>query len=668
MYFKIAINNVKKSFKDYSIYFITLTLAVCIFYNFNSIHSQRAMENIHKIGFLIKVISYISVFISIIFGGLIIYANNALIKKRKREFGIYATLGMAKVKICKILIYETLMVGTISLIVGLILGILLSQGISILTGELFQLNMTEYTFTLSIYAFSKTLIYFVIMFLIVIIFNTILVSKGKSVDLIKGAKKNESIKVKNPIYSFVIFILSLILLGIAYYMAWKYSLTPKDIKFPLSILWGSLGTLLFFFGLSGFVLIVLKKSKKIYFKGLNIFVIKQFNHKVNTNFISMAIICLMLFLTIGILGSSFSVKHEAEKRLENIMPFDGVIQLDINHNKGGVRDIKEALKIINMNFYESFQYVVLDYYESNMKIYDLLNEYGNENFKKELKDTNWRKLYVVKLSQYNEMRKLSGQGTVNLKENEILFITRNTHEKKALEKLMKSQKKIRIGNMEYVIKDKHMKEEYNDLTAIVPDVAVKNMDKTIAIMHMKSVTEKNKEELEEKIREIKEKFYRSQYESHEELLNKYGFIISAESKSQIYKETITSIGQLLYIGIYLGFVFLIGSAVLLAIQQLTEASDSLNRYKTLKKIGACDHMINKSIFLQILIHFMLPFTLGLMHSVVGLQIINRLRKSVGLLLGVKLIPVVIVILGIMVIYGVYFYATYLAYKNIVKNS
>lgn len=664
MYFKIAKNNIKKSFNDYAIYFITLTLAVCIFYNFNAIENQTAMENINKIKALVKAVSYISIFISIIFGGLIIYANNALVKKRKKEFGIYGTLGMAKRKISQILIYETCIVGSIALIVGIFMGIILSQGISVITGKLFEFNMNEYNFSISISAIYKTFIYFGIMFILVMIFNTMVVSRHKLIDMIYALKKNEDIKVKNPIISMIIFIISLIVLGIAYYKGWKYSLTPKNINFPLSIIWGSFGTLLFFFGLSGFLFTILRKSKRIYFKKLNMFIIKQFNNKINTNFISMSIICLMLTVTIGMLSLSLIMKYGVEKSLKNTMPFDAEIEFYIDERQE-VQDIKEALERVGFE-YNNFNYAVLDYYGTDIKISSLLDEYANENLKKNLENSPWWSLGVRKLSQYNEMRKLSGKEPIDLKENEVLFISDNKDTNEAVKNLIKSKKEINIDDKNYVMKNNiGIEETAGDLMAIVADNATKSMEKGSSIMHIKA-NEKNKEELEEKIKEIKEKFKDVSY-YRDELLNKYGCIIYAETKIQIYDKAKESVGTILYIGVYLGFVFLIASAAALAIQQLTEASDSINRYKALKKMGVADETINKSIFTQIIVHYMLPFCLACIHSVAALQILNRVQSSGFLLIRTNLVTGIMVTIGILIIYGGYAYATYLGYKDIVRD-
>ena len=204
MYSKIAINNVKRSFKDYAIYFLTISFAVCIFYSFNSIESQKALLDINKnqaeyISLITTLISYVSVFVSFVLGGLILYANNFLIKKRKKELGIYMTLGMSKRKISKILLSETLIVGVLSLLSGLLLGLGVSQGLSLFTAKLFEVGMSEFKFVVSGSAILKTVLYFALIFGVLMIFNTRIISKYKLIDMLTAARKSEDITTKQQV-------------------------------------------------------------------------------------------------------------------------------------------------------------------------------------------------------------------------------------------------------------------------------------------------------------------------------------------------------------------------------------------------------------------------------------------------------------------------------------
>ena len=328
MLFKLSIRNMKKSFKDYAIYFLTLVLGVAIFYMFNSIDSQQAMLEVSQstreiIKLMINMLGYISVFVAVVLGLLIVYANNFLINRRKKEFGIYMTLGMGKRQISKIILMETILVGIISLIVGLVIGIFASQFMSVLVAKMFEADMSEFQFVFSKDACIKTCIYFAVMYVAVMFFNTFTISRYKLINLLNATKKNESIKIKNPVISILVFLFGAGILGYAY---WKVtgdvnSLTTADKILP-PILMGIVGTISIFWSLSGFVIQVAQKMKSTYLKDTNMFVLRQINNKINTTIISMSIICLMLFMTISILSVSLSLRNTMQRELADMTPVD----------------------------------------------------------------------------------------------------------------------------------------------------------------------------------------------------------------------------------------------------------------------------------------------------------------------------------------------------------
>ncbi len=442
MYSKIAVGNVKKGFKDYAIYFLTLTLAVCIFYSFNSMGSQKALIKMKSVSKLMQVMSYTSVFISIVLGSLILYANNFLIKKRKKELGIYMTLGMGKGKISMILVMETFLVGVISLISGLILGIGASQGLSGFALKLFDLQINEYKFAVSTGAIGKTVLYFGIMFLLVMIFNVFVISKYKIIDLLTAGKKNQDVRFKNPIIYLIAFILCLGSLGFAYKSILKVGLNVLDPMFLISIALGIVGTVLFFFSLSGIILYVVKKNKKVYFKGLNIFVIKQINSKVDTNFISMSLICLMLFFTIVSLSMGIGLKTVIDAGLKNATPFDASISVQ---KLDGGYNIEDVLNKINLKISKNEKSVAHNEYLIGMKASEFLTT-GDVGFKKADADDN---VIFVKLSDYNKILKFKNEKEVNLNNDEVLILS-NTNE--YMKPINEKIKKIII---ELILKEKN---------------------------------------------------------------------------------------------------------------------------------------------------------------------------------------------------------------------
>lgn len=666
MYSKIALNNVKKSFKDYTIYFLTLTFAVCIFYSFNSIESQKAMFEISKkeasfIDMLTTVISWVSVFVSVILGGLIVYANNFMIKRRKKELGVYMTLGMSKRKISSILVSESFFIGLMSLVAGLIFGIVLSQGLSLFTAKLFQVGMSEYKFVFSQNAAVKTIAYFGIMFLLIMIFNTFVISKYKLIDMINASKKSENIKIKNPIVSIIIFILGVGILITAYKFIIEVGLDITDSRFTISIILGILGTILFYYGLAGFILYVIKNSKKIYLKKLNIFVTRQISSKINTNFVSITVICLMLFITISILSTGLSFKNSLESSLKDTVPFDVSARI-INFEGSENKTIEQAIKELGFNFTDKEKYVVLQEYRLEENYGDILRGYGKED---KFLDNDYSNMSALKISDYNKLRELNGQSSIDLKEDEVLITSNFSKLVPLVKSYMKENTVIKINNINYNIKNQELiTEAYestsfanNFFTVILPDKALENLKPYDSILNCNFVGE-DREKRESEIGEIFKN-------SRDENASGKDFIILGDTKTGIYSMTKGATTTIIYIGIYIGIVFLISSAAVLALQQLSEASESIDRYKALRRVGASRKMINKTIFIQTLIYFAMPLVLAIIHSIVGISVANEFISLYGNAeIGAS---ATITALLIIAIYGGYFYATYIGYKNVTNT-
>ncbi|XZN43343.1 FtsX-like permease family protein [Clostridium perfringens] len=677
MYFKIALNNVRKSFKDYSIYFLTLTLGVCIFYAFNSIGDQKAFLELGKrqaeyINILQRLISGISVFISCVLGGLILYANNFLVKKRKKELGIYMTLGMGKNKISKILTYETALVGIISLVVGLGVGIIVSQGISAFASKLFEVSLSNYKFLLSTDAILKTVLYFGIIFILVMLFNTFVISKYKLIDMLTAAKKNEDIKIKNPILTAIIFFISLGLLGVAYKLVIKVGLNPTDRMFLVSIVLGILGTLLLFFSLAGFVLYVLQRNKNVYLKGLNIFVLRQMNSKINTNFLSMTVICLMLFLTISTLATGLSFKNALEKGLENTTPFDASATYYIDEDSK-IKTAEESIKELGFKFNPEDKIVSYNEYKlEKTNLESLLNKNAEgKNIKDIVEAMTYKGTNAISISSYNDIRTLSGEKSVSLADNEVLISSNLGEVENTLKNILKNNEKIEIDGKEYKIANnaligegKVIKEAFestgmtnNFFTLIVPDNIVSNLKPIANKININFPKNSNEEERVQKLF--------NEYRDGVVDSSKYGFV-NGYTKARIYEDNNGMTNIVLFIGIYLGVIFLISSTAVLALQQLSEASDSIDRYKSLRRIGVSQKMINKSIFTQVSIYFGLPLIVALVHSVVAIKVVNGFltmfnRPDIG-------VSSLVTALIMVIVYGGYFYATYTGYKSTVKNA
>ncbi|MCR1973796.1 ABC transporter permease [Clostridium sporogenes] len=659
MYSKIALQNIRKSYKDYTIYFLTLILAVCIFYSFNSIESQKVLIQIKFMSEIMKGISGVSVLVSIILGGLIVYANNFLIKRRKKELGIYMILGMGKRKISRILVTETFIVGVISLVGGLILGIGVSQGLSTFTLKLFDVGMDEYKFIVSTSAIGKTILYFGTMFLLVMIFNVFVISKYKVIDLLIANIKNEDIKLKNPFIYLLTFALCVISLGFSYksLLELRFDL-ERNMSIPIAL--AIVGTVLFFFSLAGVILYVTNKNKKIYFKGLNMFVLKQMNSKVNTNFISMSLICLMLFITIVVLSTGINFKKVKEEERRKITPFDASVTLyNKDEDKNQKNHIEDMLNKIDFQKSKNEKYAIYNDYYTGLKASELLK----------IKERNFTRydVYFSKISDYNKILKLKGEKEITLNKNEVLILSSSGGAINLINEKLKSNRRINIKGIEYLVKNDKVIEENlktssiadNFCTVVINDEFLSDYKISSSILNVMYL-DKNREENNKKYNKINDNYIKDEYKNLD-------IFIDAITKDEVYSKSKGITSMMLFIAIYLGLVFLITSMAVLALQQLSEASDSIERYKALKRIGANKKMIDKTIFIQTLMYFSLPVILALIHSMVVIKIINDVTSMIINTANFRY-SILITILIFVIVYLGYFYITYAGYKNIVKSK
>ena len=697
MLFKLSIRNMKKSFKDYAIYFLTLVLGVALFYMFNSLDSQQAMLEVSQstrqmIQLLVQLLGMVSVFIAIILGSLIVYANNFLINRRKKEFGIYMTLGMGRRQISSLILLETILIGILSLVVGLFIGIFASQFMSILVAKLFEADMTEFTFVFSKDACIKTCIYFAVMYLAVIIFNTLTISRYKLINLLTAVRKNEKVKIKNPIISILVFLISAVILGYAYYLVTGgvYELQTGD-ELLIPILMGIVGTIGIFWSLSGFILKMIQSSKKIYLKGTNMFVLRQLNNKINTNIVSMSIICLMLFMTISVLSSSLSIKSALDSQLDRFTPVDVTLYKPaylpesyvssysgktIYNSEEKIEDSRHPVSytletngydmnrlkdIVEIPIYALPEWTLADslgdYYEATKNQYSMLAYEMSEA--------------IIKVSDYNKIAELYGEKQYNLNDDEYMVLCNYEQMIDIRNQTLSTNSNIEINGKTYHSKYKECQDGFVYLatTAInagiilVPDNFEIEEDYTeqyFLAANYHAETEEDKQKIEETL------IGSGDTEFFENIKEK-GIDLDGSSKISIVESSKGLATIIIFIAIYLGIIFLIASSAILALKQLTESSDNKQRYTILRKIGCDEKMINKALFRQIFIFFMMPLIIAMIHSIFGIKFILSMLEVLAS--PDELLPSIIVTAIIMgAIYGVYFLATYFGSKNIIKEE
>lgn len=600
---------------------------------------------------------------------------------------------MGKRQISKIILMETILVGIISLIVGLIVGVFASQFMSILVAKMFEADMSEFQFVFSKDACIKTCIYFAVMYLAVMLFNTFTISRYKLINLLNATKKNEKIKIKNPVVSILIFIMSSVILGYAY---WKVtgnvnSLSTADKLLP-PILMGIVGTVGVFWSLSGFVLRLVQSMKNTYLKGTNMFVLRQINNKINTTVISMSVICLMLFMTISILSVSLALRTTMQRELVEMTPVDlnlyktanlpekylqyGTYGKEINSTPEAREDSKipilETLKNNGLDINVLKDIVEIPIYATNNLTWE--DFFGNKI--EEVKAQFPMLAYgtaeeIIKVSDYNKIAKLYGIEQFELDDDEYIVLCDFDSMKEVRNKVLKEDKNVlQIAGKEYKSKYNECKSGFVKMSTshtntgiiLVPD----NCNLTEDMKEQYLLASNYNAETEEEKQNIEEIFASNDSGFSQNLVDK-GINIDGMTKISLIEASVGVATIVTFIAIYLGVIFLIASAAILALKQLTEGSDNKQRYTILRKIGCDEKMINKALFRQIAMFFGLPLILAVIHSIFGIQFAMKIME--GLAKSEDLLPSIIatvIIIG--VIYGAYFLATYFGCKNIIKEE
>ncbi|MDK0896786.1 ABC transporter permease [Clostridium perfringens] len=652
-----------------------MIFGICIFYTFNSIESQSVMMELNEqkqSAFMMaeQLIGYFSVFIAFVLGFLIVYANNYLIKRRKKEFGIYMTLGMENGSLSKMIFLETLFIGAISLGIGVVLGIMLSQALSVLTAYMFQVDLTKFQFVFSPLGFKRTVLCFSIIYLVVLIFNFISVRKIKLIDLLTASKRNEKPTIKNLWVSVILFLVSVGILGIAYYKVIHDGIAFASFNaLGLPILLGCIGTFIFFYSLTGFFLKVIQGNKKFYLRDLNMFVMKQISSKINTTFVSLSFICLMLFLAICTFSGGLGINRAINADLKDLTKFDVTFWSNSGEN---IENLLKEKNIDISNIAKEDSNMVM--YDSDVKYSNFLSKEGMTAMKNYFPVANDNDILVIGEKGYNNTLKLLGKEPVNLKENQYLAVGNIDEMKKWVNESLEN------GNIDQMKKLVNKSSE-NGKKINISGKTLEPANKKYENINLYNFTMKGdilifvvKDSLLEGLKPVSSRFnmmLKDNSNTKEELENVRDQLVESQvysiTKKEIYDNAAGLGATMAYLGIYLGLIFIITSAVVLAIQQLTESTDNVERYRLLKEIGVDQKMINKAIFTQVGVYFMLPLSLAIVHSIVGLKISSTI---VGVFGNASIMPnIIITAIIFVIIYGGYFLATYLgAKKNINERS
>lgn len=684
MLFKISLKNIRKSLKDYTVYFFTLILGVAIFYVFNAIDSQSVMLDVREnmmdiIKLMNDMLSGVSVFVSCILGFLIIYASRFLIKRRNKEFGIYLTLGMSKRKISAILFFETLLIGIVSLVAGLVIGTILSQFMSVIVANMFDADMTKFKFIFSMKACIKTLIYFAIMYVLVMIFNTFSISRCKLIDLLNAGKKTEKVTMKNPVVCTIVFVIGVGILSYAYWMVTRGVRTLNTFdKIGIPIALGCVATFLIFWSVSGFMIRIFTSIKSVYYKGVNSFVLRQFCSKINTTVFSTTVICIMLFITISVLSAALSMKDSLSKDLDSMCPVD--VQLakysydamseayatSQNMNEKDREMLEDSklsiIETLNNSGFDAQKYFkdVVEYniYNTGLTVKDTLGDINTDDYQF-MADTI---MPVMTIGDYNSVARLYGNSTYELNDDEYIIVADYKNMVMIRNQALKKEIILSVNGKEY-------KPRYNECKDGFVQIGVQNMNDGILVVPDNAVKPQQVRNMglsADYRADTKEERYSIETQL-DNLMKNISFkksFISWNSRIDLAESSVGLGALVTFIALYLGIIFLISSAAILALRELSDSADNKERYGMLRKLGVDERMIDMALFKQIGIFFAFPLILALIHSVFGIKFINIILATMGMSSMAASIGLTLAFVA--VIYGGYFLITYLCSRSIIR--
>ena len=661
-FFKLIIKNVHKNLRDYLIYFLTLMLAVSLFYAFNSISDQPAFSEMSMTRALLyeqldKMISVLSVVISLVLAFLIIYANQFLLKRRKKELGIYMMLGMKKGRISRIFAGETFCVGVIALGVGLIFGFILSQGASLIALKLFAIELDKYQLVFSIGAFQQTVICFALIFFIVMLFNVWSVSNVQLISLLTASRKNENINTENHVFPVLMFVLSFFCIGTAGILFYRNGILPsrKKISFQIAGIALAIGSFLLFYSLVAVFSQFASSNKKFYLKGLNTFLVRQIGSKIRTNYVIMTIVCGLLTITICAVSIGSSTALAMNELAQSATPYDLNVLSDVDiDGDSSIADYLATCDIQITVYAENMKQISI--YEADMTYAELfegqkVNLWAIDEAMPEIK------VSAISISDFNLALSMQGKEPITLKAGEYLLNCNYKGTFQYISEALRNHPELTIGGITLRRASEELLQETYYMTSvgnndrgtlIVPDSVAATLPKDINVLLVQYKQGINTSEVLQKMIPIG-------------LDETHGYRYT--EKNMMYDMFYGINALVTFLCCYIGLVFLLVCAALLALKQLTETTDNIYRYNLLQKLGAKRRQINRTLYAQTAVFFAVPLAVAGIYSILlvgkGMEIVEEfMNLHISTNVGITVVLFLIV-------YGSYFLATYLSCKRMV---
>lgn len=669
MLFNLSRKNFKKSIRDYSVYFFTLILGVAVFYIFNAIETQTAMMEVTKakaeiIDMMNSALEAVSIFVSFILGYLIVYASRFMLKKRKKEFAVYLTLGMKKTQISGMLWIETVFMGIISLGVGLLVGIGFSQFMSLFVSKIFEADLSKFVFTVSGKAIVKSVLYFFVIYIVVMILNTWEISRARLIRFLTAEKKKEKNFLKNPILSVLVFVLAWVILGYAYYnVTGNAQALTTEVDVFTQIILGIIGTFLVFWSVSGFFAAMAGKVSKVYYKGLNSFAVGEISNKLNSMVASATIICLLLFMSLCIITSVFTRKAYKDKLVDELAPMDISMEKFVAEDHKTIADVLKEKKITMDAFCDITEAYSLQSEEiTNAAV---LGDYLLENAEFYGEEFANAPVEVMKVGDYNKFAKMYNKKTYSLKEDEYLIVANQEGSVKLFNSGLKENQEISFQGKTYRAKEMVCQDgfvmmnydKYNMGIVLLPDEADLSQCKKYCnyiAANYKNDSKKFRTMVDEQISNNMKNSWEVPYP-----------VVTA-TRSNIIDDSIGTSAMYIFLGMYLGISFLLSGAAILSLKVLSDAADSKDKYEILRKLGCEERKIRGVVWKQNSMFFALPVLVAGIHSVFGIQVCNQLLSIYG---EQSILPgLTAAVILVLLFYGGYFLIAQLCSLRIIRGE
>ena len=724
---KLAWGNVRRAGRDYLVYLLTLTLGVTVFYAFNTISMQVDIAGIDEEGLaqvMGSMLGDLTYFLAGVMAFLMVYANNFIMKRRKKEFGLYQVLGMGRGRVATIMALETVIVSVVAFVAGIVLGVGLSQLMTFFTASLFKTQIANFHFFFSMHAFNLTLACMLVMFVLTLLLNLRAVRRTKLIELMGAERRNESIKTRNPWIAIAIFAVGAVLVGVAYYRLLRdgFPLTATDSKlqeamnqFGITTAMVTVGTFALFWGLSGMLIKLLQSLRGVYWRGLNMFTVRQLAAKVNTVCFSMGVIAMLLFLAITSVTCGMSIANVMNENLERYNPVD-VSQTyvyytpdTLDYYKEYVNPSDEADRMVladtTVDLYPAWhgkgksagnndetgkkvniadvagEHVQIDSYLSYpvggsnpsvtpSEMCKIMGEKLPKAFGGSNADT--MGLFVTPASQYNKLRQMMGEEPVHIGHDQYLLTCDMGGELVDLyTKYMAGGHALTLGG--HTLKPATDKSD-EDTAAIANSAMGSNpgtvvvADELLSQLNLQPYSSSLLVNYKQGI-DTTEADESIKYTLLDNLLvdgKEPGLWGTFITRSEMYTQAAHMNGMISYLAIYIGFVLVVACAAILSIQQLSNVADGGRSYRVLAQIGCDDRQIRHSVMAQQAVFFLFPLAVGLAHFFVALKVIIEMVSTFGdMSIGGTVGLTCAIFLAA---YGGYFLVTYLMSAGMVQAA